>query len=125
MIIDRIRDIEEFKKFFYDHPMNDGLYSYDFIKNNPYLFCFYNENTGVLEGYISITADKEENLFLSGAAIRKNMQENINAIKMVCDAFPTDMYAETDLKPAQIVLLKAEFQKIDNNLYRRSKNGQK
>ena len=123
MIIDHIRDINEFEKFFYDHPMNDGLYSFDFIKNNPNLFCFYNEVTGVLEGYISITADKDENLFLSGAAIRKNMQENINAIKKICDAFPKDMYAETDLKPAKIVLLKAEFQKIDNNLYRRNRNG--
>lgn len=123
MIIDRCRDEKEFKQFFSDHPMNDGLYSYEFILNNPYLFCFYNEVTGVLEGYISVTADKDEKLFLSGAAIRKNMRENINAINMVCDFFPCDMYSETDKKEAVIALLKARFKKIDNNLYRRCKNG--
>ena len=123
MIIDRCRDEKEFKQFFSDHPMNDGLYSYEFILNNPYLFCFYNEVTGVLEGYISVTADKDEKLFLSGAAIRKNMRENINAINMVCDFFPCDMYSETDKKEAVIPLLKARFEKIDNNLYRRCKNG--
>lgn len=123
MIIDRCRDEKEFKQFFADHPMNDGLYSYEFILNNPYLFCFYNEVTGVLEGYISVTADKDEKLFLSGAAIRKNMRENINAINMVCDFFPCDMYSETDKKEAVIPLLKARFEKIDNNLYRRCKNG--
>lgn len=123
MIIDRCRNEKEFKQFFSDHPMNDGLYSYEFILNNPYLFCFYNEVTGVLEGYISVTADKDEKLFLSGAAIRKNMRENINAINMVCDFFPCDMYSETDKKEAVIPLLKARFEKIDNNLYRRCKNG--
>ena len=123
MIIDRCRDEKEFRQFFSDHPMNDGLYSYEFILNNPYLFCFYNEVTGVLEGYISVTADKDEKLFLSGAAIRKNMRENINAINMVCDFFPCDMYSETDKKEAVIPLLKARFEKIDNNLYRRCKNG--
>lgn len=123
MIIDKCRDKKEFKKFFIDHPMNDGQYSYEFIVNNPYLFCFYNETTGILEGYISITADKEQNLFLSGAAIRKNMRENINAINMVCDFFPCDMYSETDKKEAVLILLKAGFKKIDNNTYRRLKNG--
>lgn len=123
MIIDHIRDLEEFKAFFENHPMNDGLYSYEFIKNNPHLFCLYNEITGVLEGYISIATNSTGKLYLSGAGIRKNMLENINAINKICDAFPCDMYSDTDLRPAQMVLLKAKFKKVDNNLYRRIKNG--
>jgi hypothetical protein len=125
MIIDRCRDEKEFYSFFNNHPMNDGLYTYEFILNNPNLFCFYNEKTGVLEAYISITQDKKERLFLSGAAIRKNMPENINAIIKICEAYPKNMYAETDKKPAQVVLRKAGFKKIGNNIFARYKNGKK
>jgi hypothetical protein len=123
MIIDRCRDKEEFKEFFYKYPMDDGIYSLDFILNNPNLFCFYNEENGKLEAFISVCTDETQRLLLSGAGRRKNMQENINAVKMVCNIFDEDMYAETDKKPARILLLKAQFEKIDNNLYRRKING--
>jgi hypothetical protein len=123
MIIDHCRDKEEFKEFFYKYPMDDGIYSLDFILNNPNLFCFYNEENGKLEAFISVCTDETKRLLLSGAGRRKNMQENINAVKMVCNIFDEDMYAETDKKPARILLLKAQFEKIDNNLYRRKING--
>lgn len=123
MILDHCRDKEEFKEFFNKHPMNDGVFSFDFILNNPNLFCFYNEVTKELEAYISVYADETKKLYLSGAGVRKNMLENINAIKIVCEGFSCDMYAETDLRPAAILLLKAGFKKVDNNIYRRKKNG--
>ena len=123
MIIDRCRDEKEFKDFFYKYPMDDGIYSLDFILNNPNLFCFYNEENGKLEAFISVCTDETKRLLLSGAGRRKNMQENINAVKMVCNIFDEDMFAETDKRPAQILLLKAQFEKIDNNLYRRKING--
>ena len=123
MILDHIRDLVEFEKFFNEHPLGAELYTFDFIKDNPNLFCFYDEENGNLDGYIVITADKNDRLYLSGAARRKNMRENINAIKMVCDAFPCDIYSETDKKPAKLVLLKAGFKKLHNNLYRRIRYG--
>ena len=123
MIIDRCRDIDEFYNFYKTHPMDDELYSYNFILNNPHLYCFYNEDNGILEGFIFITQSKNKDLYLSGAGIRKNMPENINAIIKVCEAYPKNMYSETDKKPAQVVLRKAGFKKISNNIFVRYKNG--
>ena len=123
MIIDRCRDKDEFYNFYKTHPMDDELYSYNFILNNPHLYCFYNEDNGILEGFIFITQSKNKDLYLSGAGIRKNMPENINAIIKVCEAYPKNMYSETDKKPAQVVLRKAGFKKISNNIFVRYKNG--
>lgn len=123
MIIDHCRDIEELKKLYESRPMDDGQYSFEHILNNPNLFCFYGENDNHLKGFIFITQDHDGKLFLSGAAIRKNMPDNINAIITICNAFNKNMYSDTDKKEAQIVLLKAGFKKIDKNFYMRSKNG--
>lgn len=119
MIIDHIRDLEEFRTFYNTYKM-PNQYDFDWLINNPNLFCVYNDNG--LCGYI--TVQREDNLLtLSGASIRKNMAENVRFINMVCDAFDEDMYAFTEVRPAQMVLLKAKFKKVDNNLYRRIKNG--
>lgn len=124
MIIDHIRDLDEFKQLYESRPMNDGQYSFEHIINNPYLFCFYGENDKILKGFIFITQDKQKRLFLSGASIRKNMSDNIQAILTVCKAFKQDIYSDTDKKEAQIVLLKSGFEKIDTNFFvKRHKNG--
>ena len=123
MIIDHCRDIEEFKRLYDSRPLDDGLYSFEHILNNPHLYCLYDEITGVLKAYIFINADENNNLFLSGASVRKNLPDNINAIIKVCNAYPCDMYAETDKRTADVVLRKAGFKKIDTNLYKRVKNG--
>lgn len=125
MIIDRVRDKEEFKTFFNAHPMNDGILSYDFLVNSPFLFCCYDDITDDLKGYISIYTGDTDKLFLCGAGIRHNMPDNIRAIIKVCEAFNDDIYADTDIKEAKICLLKAGFKKIENNLYVRFKNGKK
>lgn len=122
MIIDHCRDIEELKKLYESRPM-PSQYEFNWLVNNPNLFCFYDELTGVLRGYI--TVQKEEGLLtLSGTSVRKNMNNNIDAIVSVCNVFKEDMYAFTPLKEAALVLRKAGFIKVDNDMYKRSlKNG--
>jgi len=121
MIIDKIRDEKEFKELFDNRPMDDGLFNYEFIINNPHLYCFYDEKDGKLKGYANMYMDEDNRLFLSGAGVRKNMQENIDAIKALCNSFDIDIYADTDKKEAKICLLKAGFKMIDNDLYKRCK----
>lgn len=123
MIIDHIRNIEEFRKLFLERPMNDGLYSFEFIINNPHLYCFYGEQDDKLKGFIFITRDSEGKLYLSGASVPKNMTDNIDAIIKICDSYNHDMYSETEFKPAELVLRKAGFVKLKTNLYVRRKYG--
>lgn len=123
MIIDHIRNLKEFWKFYNDRPMNDGQYTFEHIVNNPNLFCFYDETNGTLKGYIFITEDEKGRLFLSGAGAKKNMLDNTNAIIKVCEVFPCEMYSNTDKKEAQFILKKAGFKKIEQDLFVRYKNG--
>ena len=81
----------------------------------------YDEDS-VLWGYISVQREHGV-LSLSGASKRKNMQENINFINMVCDAFDEDMYAFTRVRPAIAVLRKAGFKKVHNDKYVKVKRG--
>jgi hypothetical protein len=120
MIIDHIRDLEEFREFYYTYKY-PGLYDFNWIVNNPNLFCLYDEDS-VLWGYISVQREHGV-LSLSGASKRKNMQENINFINMVCDAFDEDMYAFTRVRPAIAVLRKASFKKVYDDKYVRLKRG--
>lgn len=125
MILDRCRNKDEFEKFFKSHPMNDGIMSIDFIYHNPCTYYFYGEDDKNLKGYISVYTDETFKLFLCGASVRKNMAENVNAIITVCNAFNDDMYSDTDKREAKICLLKAGFQKINDTLYVRYKNGKR
>ena len=96
-------------------------YDFAWLIANPNLFCSYDEDS-VLWGYI--TVQREDGLLtLSGASKRKNMQENINFINMVCDAFDEDMYAFTRVRPAIAVLRKASFKKVYDDKYVRLKRG--
>lgn len=123
MIIDHIRDLEEFRAFYEKYKM-PNQYDFDWLIANPNLFCLYDENS-VLWGYITVQREDGE-LTLSGASKRKNMQENINFINMVCDAFDEDMYAFTRVRPAIAVLRKASFKRVYDGKYirlRGNKNG--
>lgn len=120
MIIDKCRDFHSFTKFFFAHPMNDGLFSLDFVLNNPYLFCAYDEKTGKLKAYANMY-EQDGKLFISGASVRKNLPENVNFIIKICNACNQDVYADTDKKTARIVLNRAGFKKIGTNLYKRLK----
>ena len=126
MIIDHIRDMQEFKELYDVRPMNDGIFSYDWIIKNPHLYCFYDEVRGFLKGFINIYKNKDDGkLYLSGVAKPKILPDIITAIITVCNAFNEDMYSETDKREAKITLLKAGFKKISDTLFVRYKNGKK
>jgi hypothetical protein len=125
MIIDHIRNLEEFKNLYETRPMNDNLYTFEHIVNNPNLFCFYDENDGKLLAFLFLNEDKDGNLYMSGASVPKNMSDNINGILKICNAVDRDMYAETDKKPAIVLLKKCGFKEIKKNIYVRYKNGKK
>ena len=124
MIVDHCRDIEELRKLYNDRPM-PNQYEFDWLINNPNLFCFYENNK--LLGFITMQNEEFENigkvLTLSGTSIRKNLPNITTAINKVCDAFRQDIYSFTPLKEAAYVLKKANFRKIGTNLYMRFKNG--
>lgn len=126
MIIDHIRDMEEFKKLYESRPM-PSQYDFEWLVNNPNLFCFYDELKGFLRGFITAQVEDGE-LTLSGISIRKNFKDNIEAVKTVCNSFKQDIYSYTRLKEASLVLKKSGFEKIytDNNGITkwRFKNGQ-
>ena len=120
MDIDHIRDLEEFRAFYNKYKM-PYQYEFDWLVNNPNLFCLYDESS-ILWGYI--TVQREEGLLtLSGASKRKNMTVNIQFINMVCDAFDEDMYAFTRVRPAIAVLRKAGFKKVYDDKYVKTKGG--
>lgn len=122
MIIDHCRDIEELRKLYESRPM-PFQYDFEWLINNPNLFCFYDETEGFLRGYITVQLEDKE-LTLSGASIRKNLKDNVDAVRTVCKAFKQDVYSYTPLKEAGLVLKKAGFKKIDNNRYiRRFEHG--
>ena len=123
MIIDHIRDLTEFWRFYNQYPMpEDVQYSFEFLVENPNLYCFYDEQTGELKAYI--TMQKENGfLTLSGASCRKNYPDNINAIIRICEAQNKNVWAFTRLKHAKLLLKKAGFKEIENNKLMRCKNG--
>lgn len=126
MIIEHCRDIEEFRKLYESRPM-PVQYDFEFLINNPLLFCFYGEEDKKLKAYLTIqkeNIDDTEYLTLSGASIRKNMSDNINAIVSVCKAIKQDIWALTKVKPAEVVLRRAGFKKVKENLYKRCYNGE-
>jgi hypothetical protein len=123
MIIDHIRNLAEFWRFYHKYPMPEEVqYDFDFIVNNPNLYCFYDVITGELKAYITIQRE-DGKLTLSGASCRKNFLDNINAIIKVCNAQTEDVYAITKVKQAKLLLRKAGFKKIEQDLFVRYKNG--
>lgn len=123
MIIDHIRNYDEFKKLYDTRPMHTDLFSYKHIINNPHLYCFYGEKDGLLKGFIFITADEKGNLFLSGVSVPKNMPDNKNAIITVCEAYKQDIYSDTDLKQAVYMLKIAGFKHYKDTIYVRKYRG--
>jgi hypothetical protein len=104
-------------------------YEFDFLINNPKLFCFYDEQEGFLRGFITVQYEYDEGekvLTLSGTSVKKNFKDNVDAIEMVCSLFDEDIYSFTPLREAGLVLRKARFERVDNKgkyIRRRKLNG--
>ena len=125
MIIDHCRDEKELYELYCLRPM-PSQYDFEFLMQNPNLFCFYDEKLGFLRGFITVQTediDGVKRLTLSGTSIRGNMPDNIDAIIAVCEAFNEDMYAVTPLRHAELVLRKAGFVKLKEQILVRYKNG--
>lgn len=125
MIIDHCRDEKELYELYCLRPM-PNQYDFEFLMQNPNLFCFYDEKLGFLRGFITVQTediDGVKRLTLSGTSIRGNMPDNIDAIIAVCEAFNDDMYAVTPLRHAELVLRKAGFVKLKEQILVRYKNG--
>ena len=128
MIIDRCRDVEELKRLYDSRPM-PFQYEFEFLINNPNLFCFYDEQEGFLRGFITVQYEYDEGekvLTLSGTSVKKNFKDNVDAIEMVCSLFDEDIYSFTPLREAGLVLRKARFERVDNQgkyIRRRKLNG--
>lgn len=117
MIIDHIRNLDEFRSLFLDRPMQTEMFTFEHIVNNPHLYCFYGEKDKKLKGFIFITVDKSGHFFLSGVSVPKNLPDNRDAIIKVCDAYKQDIYADTDLKHAVFMLKLAGFKHYEGNIY--------
>lgn len=119
MIVDRCRDIEEFKRV-HSECENDRIPSAESILAlNEYCFCFYRKKTGKLVGCIYLE-DDEGRVCLSGFCSRKNYDIVIKAIKFISNLFhKDDLYSLTDKKSAIMVLLRCGFKKIDDETYLR------
>lgn len=125
MIIDKCRDEKELYELYTLRPM-PNQYDFEFLMRNPNLFCFYDEKIGFLRGFITVQTEDiegERRLTLSGTSIRGNMPDNIDAIISVCEAFNDDMYAVTPLRHAELILRRAGFQKLKEQIFVRYKNG--
>lgn len=125
MIIDHCRDEKELYELYTLRPM-PNQYDFEFLMQNPNLFCFYDEKLGFLTGFITVQTelvDGERKLTLSGTTIRGKMPENIQAIITVCEAFNEDMYAVTPLRHAELLLRRAGFKKLKEQIFVRYKNG--
>ena len=123
MIIDHCRDEKELYDLYTLRPM-PNQYDFEWLMNNPNLFCFYEENQGYLAGFITIQKEGKY-LTLSGTSIRGIMPDVVKAIITICNAFDDDMYAFTPLRHAALVLRKAGFKHIKGNKYVRYKDGEK
>lgn len=78
MILDHCRDLNELEKLYTTRPM-PNQYEWEWLVNNPNLFCFYDEKNKKLRGFITVQLEDGE-LTLSGTSVRKNMPDNVQAI---------------------------------------------
>lgn len=117
MIVSRCQDIQEFKDFHKKYANERIPYAESILRNWNYHFCFYDEETLELLGCIYLE-DEEGKIMLSGFSKPKQIKKVLEAIDFVSTFMAQDvLYSRTDRKNAKLVLLKAGFEKIDNELF--------
>lgn len=119
MIIDRCRDIEEFKRV-HAECENDRIPSAESILAlGNYCFCFYEKETEKLVGCIYLE-DDEGRVCLSGFSVRKNYDIVIKAIKFISELVrEDDLYSMSDKPSAKLVLRRCGFKQIDDETFLR------
>lgn len=117
MIVDRCRDIEEFKKLHSECENERINTAENILKAWDYHFCFYDEENKNLLGCIYIELD-EGRTCLSGFSPRKNYKNIIEAIKWVSEFMrKDDLFSHTDLSNAKIVLTRCGFEKLGDDWF--------
>lgn len=117
MIVRRCKDIQEFKDFHKEYANERIPSAESILRNWDYHFCFYNEETLELLGCIYLE-DEDGKIMLSGFSKPKQIKKVLEAIDFVSTFMAQDvLYSRTDRKHAKLVLLKAGFEKIDDELF--------
>lgn len=119
MIIDNIRNKREFKRLYKEcggQLKNKKLPQILTLFDLKSAFAFYDEVDNTLCGCIYVeTIDNK--VFLSGFSRRKNYKDNIRAVEVVCDYLKQDVYSRTPYKEAALVLKKAGFKHLQDDIY--------
>lgn len=116
MIIDRCRDIEEFKAVHKSLDNGHIATPEGILANWDYHFCFYRDN-GDFVGCIYLE-DDEGKVCISGFAKPKNYDIVIEAINWVSEFMrKDDLYSNTVFPSAKLVLRRCGFKKIDDDTY--------
>lgn len=117
MIVRRCKDIQEFKDFHKQYANERIPCAESILRNWDYHFCFYDEEISELLGCIYLE-DEDGKIMLSGFSKPKQIDKVLEAIHFVSTFMAQDvLYSRTDRKPAKLVLLRAGFEKIDNELF--------
>lgn len=117
MIVRRCKDIQEFKDFHKQYANERIPSAESILRNWDYHFCFYDEETLELLGCIYLE-DEDGKIMLSGFSKPKQIDKVLEAIHFVSTFMAQDvLYSRTDRKSAKLVLLRAGFEKIDNELF--------
>lgn len=120
MIIDRIRDINEFSELYSSIDNSNLAKLQDLLSMNDYIFCFYEDG---LLGCIYL-AGKDGKIFLNGFSKPKQFSKVIEAINHICRYYSNeDIYSETPFRHAKLALMRCGFKKNTGNILKRSKNG--
>lgn len=85
------------------------------------IYCFYTDDLTRLLGVIFFT-EKKEGFYINGFSVPKNLDNIIIALNTVINFMDCDLYANTASKPAVKVLKLVGFEKVQKNIYRRTKN---
>ena len=114
-------DCDTYKKYFlkYKNLINDDN-DFESIINDTLFYAFHtDEGNFVSCAYYYLKEDGK--LYLNAFGVRKMHEFNIEALKTMFNWFNCDIYATTPHKTAILCLLRAGFEKINNELYVKKK----
>lgn len=115
MIVDKCRNLKEMYNL-YNSCDNSRLPNVLSILSINSHRCFYDENDGALVGCIYLENENDK-VMLSGFGRRKSMDDIVEAISYILKLNKNiDIYSRTTKRNAKLVLLRAGFEKISDEL---------